>query len=332
MKYGIDVSAWQGKINWDLVKSSNRGEFAMLRMGYGTKSMDAQYKRNAQECERLNIPIGGYWFIYAANDTEAQQNAIACLNAAKGHKFDYPICADLEYDSITYAAKRGVVVTKEIASRWVKIFLDTIKKAGYSVANYTNLDYYKRMFTTEINNRYDVWFAYWGSATQLSNASALWQYSSKGSVAGIVGNVDVNEAHKAYPESNPNPNIPDVPVTPDDKAHKIPAIYDCVFDPKWYFSHYTDLQDAVAEQIEHGNIPNTEEAIAWWLFQHFALIGMDEADNGRFGNESFNVIKYKAAYKDLRDAFGDKSYKPYYEHYMLKGKDEISEGKRADFK
>ena len=329
MKKGIDVSAWQGKINWDAVKTSVNGQFAMLRIGCGTKAMDAQFKRNIAECERLGIPVGGYWFMYCANDTEAQQNA--CINAAKGHKFDYPICPDFEYDSTTYAAKRGVIVTKEIVSRWVKIFLDTLKKAGYTVANYTNLDYYRRYFSTEINNRYDVWFAMWGSATALSNSSAIWQYSSKGKVNGIVGNVDVNEAHKTYPEVNPNPNVPDVPVTPDDKAHKIPAMYDCVFDPKWYFNTYSDLQDAVKEQIENGNLRNTDEDIAWWLFQHFALIGMDEYDNGRKGNDTFDVGKYKAAMTDLQEAFGDVSYKPYYEHYILHGRQEIADGKRGAF-
>lgn len=330
MKKGIDVSAYQGNINWDAVKTSKNGDFAMLRAGWGTKSIDPKFKRNVQECTRLKIPMGVYWFIYCANDTEAQQNAIACLNAIKGIKFDYPICADFEYDSTAYAAKRGVYVDKNTASRWVKIFLDTIKKAGYSVANYTNLDYYKRYFTTEINNRYDVWFAYWGAATQLSNASALWQYSSKGKVSGIVGNVDVNEAHKTYPENAPKP-VPDVPVNPGKDYYKIPAIYAPIFDAQWYFDTYTDLQEAVKEQIENGNIQNNYDAIAWWLFQHFCFIGMDEYDNGRKGNATFDVGKYKAAYADLRAAFGDVSYKPYYEHYILHGRQEIEDGKRGAF-
>lgn len=326
-KKGIDISAYQGTPDFDKVKKSGI-EYAILRAGWGGGTMDKTFKRNAAECQRVGIPFGVYWFIYAASDTDAAKNAQACLNVIKGLKFDYPVWCDFEYDSVSYAAKKGVYVTKEIASRWAKIFLDTIKQAGYAVGNYTNLDYYRRYFNNEINNRYDVWFAYWGAATQMTNEAAMWQYSSKGRVNGIIGNVDMDESHKQYPANDPKP-VPDTPVTPSKDVYPIPAVYTLVFDPEWYLRRYPDLQAAVQEWIKAGVIKNEPGAIAWQLYQHFLMFGMEEADSGRYGNALFNVKKYKAAYADLQQAFGDGSYKPYYYHYMQSGAKEIASGARA---
>jgi hypothetical protein len=99
--------------------------------------------------------------------------------------------------------------------------------------------------------------------------------------------------------------------------------------PEWYLKRYPDLQAAVQEWIKAGVIKNEPGAIAWQLYQHFLMFGMEEADSGRYGNALFNVKKYKAAYADLQQAFGDGSYKPYYYHYMQSGAKEIASGARA---
>lgn len=326
---GIDVSAFQGVIDWDKVKASGV-EYAVIRAGWGIGTQDKYFKRNAQEAYKRKIKVLVYWFMYCLNDTDAAKNANACLNVSKS--VGVPILAvasDLEYDSVSYAAKKGVYVDKATASRWVKIFLETIKKAGYEVINYTNLDYYNRYFNNEINNRYDLWFAYWGKETAMTKAAAIWQYSSKGKVNGIVGNVDMDDFHKAYPTTNPNPNVPPTPVNPSDDSYKIPKVYDLVFDAKWYFNTYPDLQEAVKAMISNGSIKNNDAEISWWLYQHFLMFGMEEAANGRHGCAAFDVVKYKNAYADLRQAFGDTSWKPYYYHYMQRGALEIKEGKRA---
>ena len=325
---GIDISAFQGVIDWDKVKADGV-EYVVIRAGWGIGTQDKYFKRNAQEAYKRRIKVLVYWFMYCLNDTDAAKNANACLNVIKSVGVPvYAVASDFEYDSVSYAAKKGVPVDKATASRWVKIFLETIKKAGYEVINYTNLDYYNRYFNNEINNRYDLWFAYWGKATALSNAAAIWQYTSSGKVNGIAGRVDMDDFHKNYP-STINPDVPPTPVNPSDDSYKIPKVYDLVFDAKWYFNTYPDLQKTVKAMIENGSIRNNENAIAWWLYQHFLLCGMEEADKGRYGCPSFNVKKYKDAMYDLRELYGDASYKPYYYHYMQKGALEISEGKRA---
>ena len=327
-KKGMDVSAFQGIIDWNKVKA-NGIEYAILRAGWGQGTIDKQFNRNLAECERIGMPKGIYWFSYAINPEYAKKEALCAIKAVQNHKLEYPIWFDYEYDSTAYAAKKGVVVTKDLASAMAKAFMDTVKAAGLQTGNYSNLDYCKRYFNDDINKNYDLWYAYWGSATNATKAAAMWQYSSSGNVAGIAGRVDMDISNKSYP-AGVAPS-PDVPITPAKDYYNIPAVYSLVFDPEWYLVTYKDLQAAVQAQIASGAIKNEPGAIAWWLYQHFYTFGMDEADNGRFGNSVFNVKKYKAAMTDLQQAFGNASYKPYYQHYMLTGAKEIATGKRKNF-
>lgn len=333
-KKGIDVSAYQGIIDWEKAKK-NGVEFAILRAGWGAGATDRTFKRNADECTRLGLPFGVYWFIYATTVEQARQNALACLKTIAGYRFAYPACADLEYDSASYAAKRGVPMTRQLASDMVRAFLDTIRAAGYEVANYTNLDYYKRYFDADVNGKYPLWLAYWGSSTKMTSAAPLWQYSSKGKVAGISGNVDLDMDNRdntkvTEPVAQATPEeAKKTEVTPAKEYYNIPAVYTLVFDPEWYMATYPDLQQWIKLLIANGSIRNDAGAIAWQLYQHFLICGMEE--EARRGNAVFDVRKYKAAQTDLQKAFGDVSLKPYYYHYMQYGAKEIAEGKRAKF-
>lgn len=318
---GIDVSSWQGRIDWAKVKADSV-EFAMIRAGWGTEKVDPYFVANAQGCAAQGIPFGVYWFIYCTDDASAKKNAKACLEAVSKVRLTYPVCADFEYDSISYANKNGVNVTKQNASRWVKLFLDKIKDSGYIVANYTNLDFRNRYFNDDVNKNYDLWYAYWGSASATTNGAPIWQYTSKGAVPGVAGNVDMDEGHKDYSGNTPSPTP-----KPDDDFYGIPVVYKLVFDPDWYYKKYPDLQQAVQVQIKNKNL-STKKDIVWWLYEHFLKYGMEEADYGRFGCPTFNVVKYKNAYADLRAAFGNASYKPYYYHYMQYGALEIKQGRR----
>ena len=109
-KKGIDVSVWQGEINWATVKPNI--DFAILRAGYGKNNIDEQFVRNANECSRLGIPFGVYWFSYALNEQQAKKEADYVCNVVAKYKLSYPICYDFEYDSTNYANKNGVTITK----------------------------------------------------------------------------------------------------------------------------------------------------------------------------------------------------------------------------
>ncbi len=100
---GIDVSEHNGVIDWEKVKASGVG-FAMIRAGYGKGNIDKQFVRNAQECTRVGMPFGVYWFSYAVTEEEVEREAEHCLNAVKPYHLDLPIAYDFEYDSVNNAA------------------------------------------------------------------------------------------------------------------------------------------------------------------------------------------------------------------------------------
>ena len=200
MRKGIDVSKHQGIIDWQKVKEAGIA-FAMIRAGYGAGTVDARAHRNFSECNRLGIPCGAYWFSYAHTEEMARREARACLAAVAPYRLDYPIAFDFEYDSVTRAAKAGVTVTKDLASRIARAFCETIEAAGHYVINYANRDYLGRYFDEQIRRRYDLWLAQWPKEPDLARPPecGIWQYSSTGRVPGIDGDVDLDVTYQDYP-------------------------------------------------------------------------------------------------------------------------------------
>ena len=200
---GIDVSKWQGTIDWERVKAAGI-EFAMLRAGFGRGNVDECFERNAQECTRLGIPFGVYWFSYAYTEEMARNEARYCLDAIAPYELGYPVAWDFEYDSVDFALERGVAVTKELASAMARAFLDEIRAAGYCASLYANPAYLTAYFDADIPNEYDIWLAKWpytipDPEPKPSQAGGMWQYTSSGSVDGIYGRVDMNYAYYEYP-------------------------------------------------------------------------------------------------------------------------------------
>lgn len=199
---GIDVSKWQGVIDWDKVKAAGI-EFAMLRAGYGQRNIDEQFYRNADECTRLGIPFGVYWFSYAYTEAMARREAEHCLEVVKPYKLSYPVAFDYEYDSYDYGVENGVAPTKTLISAMARAFLNKIEEAGYYGMLYANPNYLAQYFDDDLPRRYDVWLAKWPKNPQPepkpSQAGGMWQYTSSGNVNGIVGRVDMNYAYYDYP-------------------------------------------------------------------------------------------------------------------------------------
>lgn len=189
-KLGIDVSYHQGIIDWKKVKESGI-EFAIIRAGYGKSNVDKQFKNNVNGCIENNIPFGVYWFIYGVNPAEAVQNAVKCHETIKQYKdkISMRVWCDLEYDTDRNAQKRGFNLTKEVRTEMVIAFCEKMKEYGYSVGNYANPDY----LNNKLNDlsQYPLWLARY-STTKGNYECEMWQYSSKGIVPGINGNVDMN--------------------------------------------------------------------------------------------------------------------------------------------
>lgn len=199
MRY-IDVSQWQGKIDWETVKGNVDG--VIIRAGYGQGHIDPQFERNAAECNRLGIPCGAYWFSYAWDLDMAKSEAEHLLSTVKPYRMELPLCFDFEYDSVSNAAKHGITITRSLATGIVFAFCEAIEKGGYWCLNYANPDFLNRYFEASVVQRFGLWLAQWpGGAPDLSKPPrlcAIWQWTSAGSVPGIAGNVDTNESYQDF--------------------------------------------------------------------------------------------------------------------------------------
>lgn len=220
MKKGIDVSQWQGKIDWENVIKNNHIDFVMLRAGYGKNNIDKYFKYNAKMLNALGIPIGAYWFSYCHNKEMALNEAKYLLSIVSEYSISYPLCFDFEYDSINYCYKKCVYPTKEQVVLWATTFLNEIKRNNYIPMNYTNYDYYKQYFN---NLPFDMWFAQWNVSAPIRDC-AIWQYTEKGSYNILGNNIDSNISYIDYAKVSNNVGI-NKPV--DDKNYD-KVIYDVI--------------------------------------------------------------------------------------------------------
>lgn len=194
---GLDVSEFQGVIDWERVKAAGY-QFAMLRAGYGFGTLDAQFRRNAAECNRIGLPIGVYWFCYAISPETAVQEADGCIKTLSSYRLDYPVCYDIEQSTVTYAAENGVFLTATLATQIVQAFCNRVEELGYYAMFYSNRNFLNTYFPADLSERYALWYAYYNSQFDGTNCG-IWQYTSEGSVPGITGNVDLDTSFVDYP-------------------------------------------------------------------------------------------------------------------------------------
>lgn len=194
VKSGIDVSKHNGTINWDQVKGSNYGDFAILRAGLGrvASQKDKQFERNYSECKRLGIPVGAYWYSYAKSANEATLEAKACLEVIKGKTFEYPIYFDIE-------DKTQIGLGKEVWSSMIKAFCEVLENAGYFVGVYSSRSFFQTHIDGACKTSYTSWVAEWGSKLNYTEPADIWQKSDKGTVPGIQGRVDLDECYRDFP-------------------------------------------------------------------------------------------------------------------------------------
>lgn len=191
---GIDVSYYQGNINWEQVKPQI--DFAILRCGYGSNLVsqdDLNFKKNADACTRLKIPFGTYLYSYANTFEKARSEARHVLRLIKGYLLEYPIYYDVEDPimlSLDDKTLTDIVIT----------FCEEIEKAGYFVGIYADLNTFKNHLQLNRLTAYDKWLAEWREAPSLKPPLiGMWQYSATGLVEGIDGYVDLNIAYRDYP-------------------------------------------------------------------------------------------------------------------------------------
>lgn len=185
----IDVSEFQGEIDWEKVMHHIDG--AILRCGYGIdceEQDDEQFKHNADECTRLGIPFGVYLYSYAKTNMQAKMEADHVLRLIKPYKLSYPVYLDLEESGTADGAVERAI-----------IFGDIIEKAGYWCGVYANLYWWEAILKKGLE-RFTKWVAQYYSKCEYTGTHLdIWQYTSKGNVPGIKGNVDMNECYRDFP-------------------------------------------------------------------------------------------------------------------------------------
>lgn len=195
MLKGIDISVWQGTIDWAKVKS--QVDFVIIRAGYGkyASQKDARFEEYYAACERHNIPKGVYWFSYAVDYDEAVQEANAFLEVIKGKKFEYPVWFD-------YEAPAGYDIQKDptVARNVIDGFTKTVYDAGYYVGLYSYYSLLQNVIPSDVQARFDIWIAHYAEYTPYEGYK-MWQYTGSGKIDGVPGEVDMNYSRiENYPE------------------------------------------------------------------------------------------------------------------------------------
>ena len=192
---GIDVSSNQGKPDWAKVAKSGV-KFAILRV-HQRDGIDSSFEYNYKGCKSNGILIGGYKYSYALTPAQAIDEAEDVIAALNGRGLDFPVFYDLEWSNQRKLGKQAV---ENIAV----VFLIRMKKAGYKVGIYCNLDWYNNVLPDTLK-KYDCWIARYPASDNGTVQTRLkppvgvgWQYSSKGKVSGISGNVDMDVFYKDY--------------------------------------------------------------------------------------------------------------------------------------
>ena len=194
----IDVSTWNGNIDWDKVYKSGV-RYAMIRSSFGVENpnqVDNKFVRNITNAQRAGVKCGIYHYSYAKSAAEAKKEAEFCLKTIKGYKLDLPVAFDIEDSSQTHLGK-------DTLTSIVIAFCDRIKSAGYRPMLYCNPNWLcNYLHKDKLINKYDIWLANWGVSAPSYNC-AIWQYSENGSVPGISGSVDMNWIFKDYTSTKP---------------------------------------------------------------------------------------------------------------------------------
>ena len=190
-KRGIDISHHQGNIDFNKLKGNI--DFAMVRTSYGAFYEDRKYKTNIKQLEKIHVPYGLYHFSYAKDVEGAKKEASNFINLIKNYNPTYPVVIDIEYSN------RTSNVSNNILNDIAYTFCTMVENAGYYVMIYANLDYFNNKLNDKRLDRYDKWLAEWKSKPTYNKPFGIWQYSSRGKLPGINGNVDLNISYKDYP-------------------------------------------------------------------------------------------------------------------------------------
>ncbi|MGN0167166.1 MAG: GH25 family lysozyme [Acetatifactor sp.] len=198
-RVGIDVSKWNGEIDWDKVKNAGV-EYAIVRAGYrgavtGSLVEDPYFAANMKGAAASGMPVGIYFFTQAVNEVEAVEEASVVLSLIREYKIDYPVFIDTEGAG---GNGRADGLDPETRTLVCEAFCRTIENAGYEAGVYASRNWYNNNLYTNRLENYCIWLAEYRSVPLYQGYYQMWQYTSKGKIDGISGNVDMNISYIGY--------------------------------------------------------------------------------------------------------------------------------------
>lgn len=195
---GIDVSKWNGTIDWNAVAKAGI-DFAIIRVGYrgysaGTLVEDPYFKDNIKGAAKAGIKVGLYFYSQAITEIEAVEEASMAISLVSGYKLQLPIYFDTEY----VEGGRANSLTASDRTAITKAFCETVRNAGYKAGIYSNYYWLRDNLNMSELNQYYVWVAHYAEQCGYPGKYDMWQYTSSGSVSGIKGRVDMNISYVTY--------------------------------------------------------------------------------------------------------------------------------------
>ena len=194
---GIDVSKWNGNIDWNAVKNSGVS-YVIIRCGYrgssqGALIVDSKFKENIKGANAAGLKVGVYFFTQAIDKNEALEEASMVLELIKDYKISYPVFLDVEP-----SGGRADSLDKATRTEICKTFCETIKQYSYTPGIYANKNWLEGKLDMNILGVYKVWLAQYASEPTYQGRYDLWQYKDTGKVNGIGGMVDLNSSYLGY--------------------------------------------------------------------------------------------------------------------------------------
>ena len=193
----LDVSKWQGRIDWDKVKASGLVSGVMIRAMGNSKEgkpskpyIDPYFARNYAECARLGLPVGGYYYTCAVTQRQTEDELAALKTALRGKTFQLPLAIDVEDPRLRSLApaKLSALVAEAAAQ---------LEAWGLYAMVYTYTNFADTSLDMAALAAYDLWIAdYRGKRP--ARRHGMWQYTSSGKIPGVSGPVDMSHAYKDY--------------------------------------------------------------------------------------------------------------------------------------
>ena len=188
---GIDVSKWNGSVDWDSVSKAGVS-YAIIRCGYrgsstGALIVDPKFETNISKAKAAGMQVGVYFFTQAVSETEAVEEASMVLSQVSKYSLNYPIYLDVES-----SGGRGDKLTKEERTAVIRAFCNTIQNSGYSAGVYANKTWLAEKMDVNQLGSFKIWLAQYAAAPTYTGRYNMWQYTSKGTLPGITGDVDMN--------------------------------------------------------------------------------------------------------------------------------------------